>query len=143
MRIREDKFAAPEEVVGGAPAVPPTPTAPVAPKAAAEEVPPEIEGLTPVQVLEKAKAENARIVAELTGTFTQTGGTNTVGSDLNLANQSGSAGTYRLSGGALNVTGNITSGSGTSKLMIDGGSLTVGGGSINVKAFDAGYVDGT
>ncbi len=72
MRIREDKFAAPEEVVGGAPAVPPTPTAPVAPKAAAEEVPPEIEGLTPVQVLEKAKAENARIVAELTGTFTQT-----------------------------------------------------------------------
>lgn len=67
-----------------------------------------------------------------TGVFTQTGGVHTIGNDLSIGVNTGSNGTYKLSNGTLDVTGNITSGDGTSTLIIDGGTMTASGGSIDV-----------
>ena len=82
------------------------------------------------------------------GTFTQSGGTNTMvgSSGMELGAGTGSSGNYTLSGGTLNVgVGGITTGTGTSSLIIDGGTLSVGGGngSINVTNFTVGDAGGT
>ncbi len=42
-----------------------------------------------------------------TGTVSQSGGKHTVGSNLNLGYLSGSSGTYNLTGGTLDVNGDI------------------------------------
>ncbi len=57
-----------------------------------------------------------------TGTFTQSGGTNTVSFQLYMGISSDSSGTYNLSGGTLSA-GSIVNGAGTSSLIIDGGTL--------------------
>ena len=54
-------------------------------------------------------ANNAYIGYAGTGTFTQTGGTNTVSNTLTLAANSGSSGTYALSGGSLAAGYQLTS----------------------------------
>ena len=76
-----------------------------------------------------------------TGVFTQTGGTNTISYDLNLGVNSGSTGTYFLNGGTLNVD-DIVSGAGTSSLLIDGGTLILGGGTSGTIDVDFFYVGG-
>jgi hypothetical protein len=64
------------------------------------------------------------------GEFLQTGGTVNATGDLSLGEES--TGTYKLRGGALNVTGNVINGIGTGRLEFDGGTLSVGGPSIDV-----------
>ena len=54
--------------------------------------------------------------------FTQTGGTNSVASYLDLSDYSGSSGTYNLNGGLLKV-GNLMAGSGTAQFNFSGGTL--------------------
>jgi T5SS/PEP-CTERM-associated repeat protein len=63
-----------------------------------------------------------------TGTFTQTGGTNTVDDDLNVGARDGAAGYYGLSGtGTLNVLGSeYASYSGTALFVQSGGLNSVG-----------------
>jgi hypothetical protein len=79
-----------------------------------------------------------------TGSLTQTGGTNTIAEYLYLGFYLGVDGTYTLSGGTLNVGGNIIDGAaGTSTLNINGGTLNVAGGSIDVDYFNVGYGAGT
>jgi hypothetical protein len=80
-----------------------------------------------------------------TGSFTQSGGTNTVTYDLYLGyNTSGTGtGTYALSGGTLNVGGNIVGGSGLSTFNLDGGTLNVTGNSIAVYIFNVGEAVGS
>jgi len=75
-----------------------------------------------------------------TGTFNQTGGTNTVQNGLYLGLNSGSQGTYSLNGGTLNVGGGIYDGSGTSNLSINGGGLNMTGANkdITVDHFNIG-----
>ncbi len=63
-----------------------------------------------------------------TGTATQTGGTNTVGTALVLGQNPGSLGTYNLFGGLLVVPSIVGSGS----LNITGGSLTAVTGALTV-----------
>jgi len=60
------------------------------------------------------------------GTFTQSGGTHTVTTNLNLGTLSTGSGVYTLSGGTLDVGGDIVNGAGTGRLNIDGGTLNVG-----------------
>ena len=79
---------------------------------------------------------------EGTGTFSQSGGTHSVGADLLIGHLAESSGTYNLTGGALNINGNISSWAGTGNLNIDGGTLTVTGGSIGVDNFIVGNVNG-
>jgi fibronectin-binding autotransporter adhesin len=59
-----------------------------------------------------------------TGTFTQTGGMNTISlyNALNLGYYSGSSGTYNLNGGTL-ITKSISQGSGTAAFNFGGGTL--------------------
>ena len=57
--------------------------------------------------------------------------------DLHMGHNLGSTGTYALSGGTLNVTGDMVNGSGTSTLNLDGGTLNVAG-SIDVDDFRVG-----
>ena len=59
-----------------------------------------------------------------TGSFTQSGGTNTVYS-LVLGSYSGSSGTYNLNGGTLIVSA-ITAGAGTAAFNLNGGTLQAG-----------------
>lgn len=59
-----------------------------------------------------------------TAVLNQNGGTNSI-TNLYLGWESGSQGTYRLSGGTLEVSGKIASGTGT--LILDGGTFSVGG----------------
>ena len=66
-----------------------------------------------------------------TATFTQTGGTNTVGTALVLGQNPGSVGNYNLLGGLL-VVPSIVQGSGSGSLNIAGGSLTAATGALTV-----------
>ena len=69
-----------------------------------------------------------------TATFNQSGGTNTVTGDLRMSRRGGGRAEYHLSGGALNVAGNITGGVGDSRLFLEGGTLDMTtGGSISVR----------
>ena len=70
-----------------------------------------------------------------TGTVTQTGGTNSVGTTLVLGQNAGSFGTYNLFGGLL-VVSSVTQGSGSGSLNISGGSLTAATGALTVAAPD-------
>ncbi|GEM_PF-5430350 len=72
------------------------------------------------------------------GVFNQTGGTSTFTSDVTLAANSGSKGSFKISGGIANISGKLTSGSGLSTLIYDGGALNVAG-DINVKEQYFGY----
>ncbi len=60
-----------------------------------------------------------------TGTFTQTGGTNNAGT-LTIGQTAGS-GTYLLSDGVLNVSGQVVDGTGTGTLQIEGGTFAPSG----------------
>lgn len=62
----------------------------------------------------------------------QYGGQIDVTGDFKIALNTGSTGTFEISGGTANIWGNLTSGSGLSKLIYDGGALNVTG-NINVK----------
>ncbi|HUB25312.1 MAG TPA: PEP-CTERM sorting domain-containing protein [Tepidisphaeraceae bacterium] len=78
--------------------------------------------------------------------FNQSGGTNTVGTDLYIANNSGSTGTYTLSGGALQIGGNAYVGgsasgpggqgvltvSGTAVLAVTGTLTVYNTGQVNI-----------
>lgn len=80
------------------------------------------------------------------GMFTNTAGlTTTVNNNLSIG-ASGAASTVRITGGTLNVGGDIT-GSGTGNLYIDGlqsaYTLTVGGGNIGVARFAVGNNGGS
>jgi fibronectin-binding autotransporter adhesin len=66
-----------------------------------------------------------------TGTFTQSGGTNTIGTALVLGQNPGAVGAYNLFGGLLVVT-SIVQGSGSGSLNIAGGSLTAATGALTV-----------
>ncbi len=66
-----------------------------------------------------------------TATFTQTGGTNTVGTALVLGQNAGSVGSYNLFGGLLVVT-SVIQGSGSGSLNVTNGSLTAATGAITV-----------
>ncbi len=68
-----------------------------------------------------------------TGTVTQTGGTNTVGTALVLGQNPGSVGTYNLLGGLLVVT-NVVQGLGSGSLNITSGSLSAAAGALTVSA---------
>jgi len=68
-------------------------------------------------------ATNEYVGCSGSGTFTQTGGTNTIASALYLGTNPGSSGTYNLFGGLL-VVPSILQGFGSSSLNITGGSLT-------------------
>ncbi|MCX6877683.1 MAG: hypothetical protein NTW21_28315 [Verrucomicrobia bacterium] len=59
------------------------------------------------------------------GSFTQSGGINNAGT-LTLGQTSGS-GTYLLTGGSLNVSGQVLDGTGTGTLQIDGGTFAPSG----------------
>ena len=83
------------------------------------------------------------------GVFDQTGGVNTISgyswSRLVLGSDSGSSGTYHLSGGELNVAGDIVNFTGASTLNIDGGTLILQNntsGSIDVDNFNVGSASG-
>ncbi len=59
-----------------------------------------------------------------TGSFTQSGGTNTVSGSLVLCQSASSAGTYNLNGGLLALSaGGLTQGSGTATFNFGGGTL--------------------
>ncbi len=61
------------------------------------------------------------------GTFTQSGGTNNVGSNLNLGYNAGSSGSYNLSGsGALSASAEYLGDSGAGTFIQSGGSNSVG-----------------
>src|SRR5208283_1660657 len=61
-----------------------------------------------------------------TGSFTQSGGTNTVSSTLELGCNSGDSGTYNLNGGLLVLPASgITVGSGSAAFNLGGGTLQV------------------
>jgi hypothetical protein len=75
-------------------------------------------------------------------TFNQTGGTAT-GGELYLGYIGGSQGTCNLSGGNLNLIGNIIDGGGTGTLNLDGGTLVVGGGAIGVDYLNVGNAAGS
>src|SRR5208283_4875786 len=77
------------------------------------------------------------------GVLTQSGGTNTVSGNLGIGAATGSQGTYTLLSGTLSVTGNITGGSGTSTLNIDGGTLTAPGSITALTNFNVGYTAGS
>ena len=62
---------------------------------------------------------------EGTGTFSQTGGTNTVNGRLELASQGGSSGTYSLSGGQLSAAGEMIGYRGTAAFTQTGGTNTI------------------
>lgn len=62
-----------------------------------------------------------------TGTFTQTGGINTISSTLFLGTNPGSSGTYNLNGGTLSLR-SINKGSGTAAFNFGGGMLQANGG---------------
>ncbi len=66
------------------------------------------------------------------GSITQSGGTVTVDSHLLMGALADSEGTYRLSGGSLDVGGSISGGVGASHLYLDGGELTVAGDIMNL-----------
>jgi len=87
--------------------------------------------------------DNNYVGYEGQGTFLQTGGTHNVLNHLFLGNQSTGSGTYALEGGSLTVGNNITGGPGYSNLAVDGGTLTVTGGTIDVDTFTIGYRAGT
>lgn len=79
-----------------------------------------------------------------TGVFNQAGGTNTITSTLFLGSDSGSSGTYNISGGTLDIGGNIVDGFfSTSTLNVDGGTLNVGGGTINADFLNVGNSSGS
>ena len=61
-----------------------------------------------------------------TGTFTQSGGTNSIAKRFILAYQSGSCGKYNLNGGLL-VLRSLSQGSGTAAFNFNGGTLLAGG----------------
>ncbi len=56
------------------------------------------------------------------GIFTQSGGTNSIGSSLYLGNNAGSNGTYNLNGGVL-VISSLNTGLGTAAFNFNGGTL--------------------
>ncbi len=66
-----------------------------------------------------------------TGTVTQTGGTNTIGTALVLGESAASLGNYNLVGGLL-VVPSVVQGSGSGSLNITGGSLTATTGALTV-----------
>ena len=61
-----------------------------------------------------------------TGSFTQSGGANTVAGCLYLGTNSTGNGTYNLNGGTLTL-GGLSQGSGTAALNLGGGTLQAGG----------------
>ena len=62
--------------------------------------------------------------------------------NMHLAENAGSSGTYKMTGGVLDINGNILGGLGASTLIIDGGTATVSG-SITVDGFYLGKESGT
>jgi autotransporter-associated beta strand protein len=65
-----------------------------------------------------------------TGTFTQTGGTNTISSVLSLSYYPGSSGTYNLTGGTL-ILKSLSKGSGNAAFNFGGGTLKASGSFIS------------
>ncbi|MGB2821848.1 MAG: PEP-CTERM sorting domain-containing protein [Phycisphaerae bacterium] len=76
------------------------------------------------------------------GLIRQTGGRHEVTNDIMISGGDGSEGTYELTGGELVVGGQICKGEGTSRLYVDGGTLSVIG-TIEVEYFEAGYASGS
>ena len=70
-------------------------------------------------------ASHAYVGYSGTGSFTQTGGTNTIQYSLLLGHTSGSNGTYNLTGGLLTLAG-IIEGPGTAAFNFSGGTLQAG-----------------
>jgi len=58
------------------------------------------------------------------GQINQSGGTNSLTGDLMMGQSAGSNGYYFLTGGTLNVAGNIVGGAGTSFFDVSGGTIT-------------------
>jgi hypothetical protein len=88
-------------------------------------------------------SSNALVVGHhAIATFNQTGGTAS-GGELYLGYNGGIQGTYNLSGGNLNLIGNIIDGGGTGTLNLDGGTLSVGGGAIGVDYLNVGNAAGS
>ena len=78
-----------------------------------------------------------------TGAFTQSGGTHTINNNLTLGSDSTGSGIYNLSGGTLNVGGDIVNGTGSSTFNLDGGALNVTGSSISLDFFRIGNASGS
>ncbi len=79
-----------------------------------------------------------------TGIFTQADGIHNDVGDLWLGQNATGVGTYTLTGGTLNVTGDIKTGAGTGNFHIDSSStLNVSGGNIDVTTFGLGNAAGT
>ncbi len=72
-----------------------------------------------------ASSGNLYVGASGVGTYTQSGGTNTVIA-LCLGNQSGSSGVYNLNNGVLSLT-SLSGGSGSATFNFSGGTLRAGG----------------
>lgn len=89
--------------------------------------------------------DNAYVGHQGTGSITQSGSTNTIANNLSIG-AGGGTGTYRITGGTLDVGGDITGG-GASYFNIDAlesaYSLTVSGGDINVDDLRVGNASGT
>ncbi len=87
-------------------------------------------GTSTLSVTSAAGAAGETIGYNGTGTFTQTGGTNTASGVLYLGYQAGSSGTYSLSAtGSLSNTGNVYVGyNGTGDFNQTGGTNTIAGG---------------
>jgi T5SS/PEP-CTERM-associated repeat protein len=77
------------------------------------------------------------------GNFTLAGGTHSVFGNLQIAADATAVGTYRLSSGSLYVGGGLTGGNGTSTFILDGGTVSVEGGSISATNFYLGDAGGT
>ena len=87
-------------------------------------------------------SQSARIGHGGTGLYHQTGGVSEITTHLYLGTGSaGAAGTYRLDGGELHVGLNVYEGPGSSAIVIDGGTLVLGGTQLNVDelTLGAGY----
>ncbi len=79
------------------------------------------------------------------GTFTQTGGIHSLTGntgDMVIAQNAGSTGTFRFTGGKLYLMGAIRCGSGNSTLIMDGGTI-IGGESVSVTNLYVGDGPGT
>ncbi len=77
------------------------------------------------------------VIDSSTATYNMSGGTATIGGNVVLG-ASGSSGVINLTGGQMNVSGDLTGGIGTSTLNVDGGTLDVGG-NLTVESLRVGY----
>ncbi len=71
------------------------------------------------------------------------GGSVSVGGDMSIGLQADGSGVCKLESGSLNISGNIVNGEGDSSLILDGGTLSVGGGSIAADKLYVGYAAGS